>query len=61
MMIVFQNKIIYMPGLPPNARKETIADYKNQYVFKCVRGSGRRRWFPLSVIFKDSVVLLTFK
>lgn len=32
MMIMFQNKIIYMPGLPPNARRETIADYKNQCV-----------------------------
>jgi hypothetical protein len=30
MMVLFQNKIIYMPGLPPNARRETIADYKNQ-------------------------------
>jgi hypothetical protein len=30
MMVVFQNKIIYMPGLPPNARRETIEDYKNQ-------------------------------
>lgn len=30
MMILFQNKIIYMPGLPPNARKEKIEDYKNQ-------------------------------
>ncbi len=27
MMIVFQNKIIYMPFLPPNARQETLADY----------------------------------
>ncbi|KAI0023726.1 Alpha/Beta hydrolase protein [Xylariomycetidae sp. FL0641] len=27
MMVVFQNKIIYMPGLPPNARWETIRDY----------------------------------
>ncbi|KAK0657291.1 hypothetical protein B0T16DRAFT_319916 [Cercophora newfieldiana] len=27
MLVVFQNKIIYMPGLPPNARSETIADY----------------------------------
>lgn len=27
MMVVFQNKIIYMPGLPPNARREEIADY----------------------------------
>lgn len=30
MMVIFQNKIIYMPGLPPNARRETIADYRNQ-------------------------------
>lgn len=30
MMVVFQNKIIYMPGLPPNARWEKIEDYKNQ-------------------------------
>ncbi|SPO02128.1 related to alpha/beta superfamily hydrolase [Cephalotrichum gorgonifer] len=30
MMVVFQNKIIYTPGLPPNARRETIADYESQ-------------------------------
>ncbi|KAH9216260.1 Alpha/Beta hydrolase protein [Leptodontidium sp. 2 PMI_412] len=30
MMVIFQNKIIYMPGLPPNARRETIAEYRNQ-------------------------------
>ncbi|CZT46773.1 uncharacterized protein RSE6_07261 [Rhynchosporium secalis] len=29
-MVLFQNKIIYMPGLPPNARREKISDYKNQ-------------------------------
>lgn len=29
-MIVFQNKIIYMPGLPPNARRERIQDYSRQ-------------------------------
>lgn len=28
MMIVFQNKIIYMPGVPPFSRSEKIADYK---------------------------------
>ncbi|KAB8304909.1 hypothetical protein EYC80_004234 [Monilinia laxa] len=28
MMITFQNKIIYMPGLPPNSRQETIANYQ---------------------------------
>lgn len=27
MLVVFQNKIIYMPGLPPNARKERIEDH----------------------------------
>ncbi|KAK0734967.1 hypothetical protein B0T26DRAFT_634282 [Lasiosphaeria miniovina] len=27
MLVVFQNKIIYMPGLPPNARSEHIEDY----------------------------------
>ncbi|KAK4229101.1 Alpha/Beta hydrolase protein [Podospora fimiseda] len=27
MMVVFQNKIIYMPGMPPNARRERIADW----------------------------------
>lgn len=32
MMVIFQNKIIYMPGLPPNARRERIEDYKNQCV-----------------------------
>ncbi|KAK0124070.1 hypothetical protein ONS95_009056 [Cadophora gregata] len=30
MMVLFQNKIIYMPGLPPNARRETIAEYRTQ-------------------------------
>lgn len=30
MMVVFQNKIIYMPGLPPNARREKIEDYTSQ-------------------------------
>ncbi|KAI0126951.1 Alpha/Beta hydrolase protein [Xylariales sp. AK1849] len=27
MLVIFQNKIIYMPGLPPNARWEKIEDY----------------------------------
>ncbi|KAI0533657.1 Alpha/Beta hydrolase protein [Xylaria digitata] len=30
MMIVFQNKIIYMPGLPPNSRWEKINDYRHR-------------------------------
>lgn len=28
MMVVFQNRIIYMPSLPPFSRSETIADYE---------------------------------
>ncbi|KXJ91380.1 hypothetical protein Micbo1qcDRAFT_163082, partial [Microdochium bolleyi] len=27
MLVLFQNKIIFMPGMPPNSRRETIADY----------------------------------
>lgn len=30
MMVVFQNKIIYMPGIPPFARSEKVSDYANQ-------------------------------
>lgn len=30
MMVTFQNKIIYMPGLPPNARREKIQDYASR-------------------------------
>lgn len=30
MMVIFQNKIIYMPGLPPNARWESIKDYSRR-------------------------------
>ncbi len=30
MMVVFKNKIIYMPGLPPNARWEKIADHASR-------------------------------
>lgn len=30
MMVTFQNKIIYMPGLPPNARQEKIQDYASR-------------------------------
>ncbi|KAI0109045.1 Alpha/Beta hydrolase protein [Nemania sp. FL0031] len=30
MMVIFQNKIIYMPGLPPNSRWERISDYKDR-------------------------------
>ncbi|KAJ8066544.1 hypothetical protein OCU04_005600 [Sclerotinia nivalis] len=30
MMVTFQNKIIYMPGLPPNSRQETIANYEKE-------------------------------
>ncbi|KAI0384054.1 alpha/beta-hydrolase [Hypomontagnella monticulosa] len=30
MLVTFQNKIIYMPGLPPNARWEKIQDYASR-------------------------------
>lgn len=30
MMVVFQNKIIYMPSVPPFSRSERIADYAAQ-------------------------------
>jgi hypothetical protein len=29
-MVVFQNKIVYLPYLPPHARSEKIADYAGQ-------------------------------
>lgn len=29
-MVLFQNKIIYMPFLPPNARSDTIVEYSSQ-------------------------------
>jgi len=30
MMIIFQNKIIYMPSMPPFSRSEKVEDYANQ-------------------------------
>lgn len=30
MLVIFQNKIIFMPGLPPNSRWEKIGDYAKQ-------------------------------
>jgi uncharacterized protein len=30
MLIAFQNKLIYMPYIPPGARKESIKDYQPQ-------------------------------
>ena len=30
MMVIFQNRIIYMPSMPPFSRSETIEDYKGQ-------------------------------
>ncbi|KAI5864857.1 alpha/beta-hydrolase [Durotheca rogersii] len=30
LMVIFQNKMIYMPGLPPNARQEKIRDYASR-------------------------------
>jgi hypothetical protein len=36
MMVLFQNKIIYMPSVPPFSRREKIADY--------VRMCGSVQW-----------------
>lgn len=30
MMVIFQNKIIYMPSVPPFSRSESIEDYAKQ-------------------------------
>jgi hypothetical protein len=30
MMVVFQNRIIYMPSVPPFSRSEKVADYATQ-------------------------------
>jgi len=30
MMVIFQNKIIYMPGVPPFSRSEKVSDYASQ-------------------------------
>jgi uncharacterized protein len=30
MMIIFQNKIIYMPSVPPFSRSEKVSDYATQ-------------------------------
>ena len=30
MMIIFQNKIIYMPSIPPFSRSEKVSDYATQ-------------------------------
>jgi len=30
MLIILQNKLIYLPYIPPGARQETIEDYKPQ-------------------------------
>jgi len=49
MMILFQNKIIYMPGLPPNARREKISDYINQ--------CGGVMWQEVKIVSTDKTQL----
>jgi hypothetical protein len=29
MLVVFQNRIVYMPSMPPGSRRERIKDYKS--------------------------------
>jgi uncharacterized protein len=48
-MILFQNKIIYMPGLPPNARREKISDYINQ--------CGGVMWQEVKIVSTDKTQL----
>ncbi|KAI5805316.1 hypothetical protein DFH27DRAFT_550465 [Peziza echinospora] len=55
MMILFQDRIIYMPGMPPGARRETISDYTSQCGGISWREErinvhhelGLKRWFGL--------------
>jgi hypothetical protein len=49
MMILFQNKIIYMPGLPPSARREKISDYINQ--------CGGVMWQEVKIVSTDKTQL----
>ncbi|KAK4100610.1 hypothetical protein N658DRAFT_427102 [Parathielavia hyrcaniae] len=48
-MVVFQNKIIYMPGLPPNARSEQIADWESM--------CGGIRWTREDTVAADGTKL----
>jgi len=48
-MFLFQNKIIYMPGLPPNARREKISDYINQ--------CGGVMWQEVKIVSPDKTQL----
>ena len=49
MMVIFQNKIIYMPGIPLGARRERVEDY----VSVC---SGVK-WREVKIPTEDGVVL----
>lgn len=49
MMVVFQNKIIYMPSMPPFSRREKVADYTNQ--------CGGVRWREERIVSGDGTKL----
>ncbi|TPX24655.1 hypothetical protein DIZ76_010087 [Coccidioides immitis] len=49
MMIVFQNRIIYMPSMPPGARREKIEDYAGM--------CGGVRWTEKRIRARDGVEL----
>ena len=51
MMVVFQSRIIYMPGIPPGARREKISDYSKQ-----CRGI---QWEKGSLTTSDGCILAT--
>ncbi len=52
-MVLFQNRIIYMPGIPLGARKEQISDYKG-----LLRGI---RWTKESLHTSDGKTLAATK
>ncbi|KAL2165448.1 hypothetical protein VTH06DRAFT_746 [Thermothelomyces fergusii] len=49
MMVVFQNKIIYMPGLPPTSRRERIANWASM--------CGGVEWTEESTVAEDGTRL----
>ncbi|KAL2184525.1 hypothetical protein L209DRAFT_758046 [Thermothelomyces heterothallicus CBS 203.75] len=49
MMVVFQNKIIYMPGLPPTSRREQIANWASM--------CGGVQWMEERTVAEDGTEL----
>lgn len=54
MLVLFQNKIIYMPGLPPSARLEQISTYQDrcggiQWTEERIRSTVDGTWLSLAL------------